>query len=200
MNRDEAIDIIANSKLEKLSEYQRESLLLDYWSINKEDPIFNSLSNELQQEIIFNEDGPIKPPIDERYNLFLVEILKENFIGIKNEYISKIISSILSTNINVIGHEEILFACPCCLYKTIKTFGQYEICPVCFWENDGNIVAERYSSANHMTLLEGRNNFEIYGYSSNCYASSIPEDVKERYYRADTYLYKVDDLKEYCKY
>ena len=200
MNRKDAINIICHQKLGKLSESQRYNLLLSWWGIDEEEPIFQLLSSELQQEILLNEDGPIKTPTDKRYNLFLLEILKETFIGVKNQYISKIVSEILSQNINVIGLEETLFACPCCLYKTIKTFGHYEVCPVCLWENDGNIVAERYSSANHMTLLEGRKNFESYGYSSSCCFSNIPKDIKERYYRADISLYKVDNLKEYYKY
>jgi len=26
--------------------------------------------------------------------------------------------------------------CPCCEYNTLDEPGQYEICPVCFWEDD----------------------------------------------------------------
>jgi len=29
------------------------------------------------------------------------------------------------------------FACPCCACLTLPTPGQYELCPVCFWEDDG---------------------------------------------------------------
>ena len=29
------------------------------------------------------------------------------------------------------------YSCPCCLYKTLSEIGGYEICPVCFWEDDG---------------------------------------------------------------
>jgi hypothetical protein len=27
--------------------------------------------------------------------------------------------------------------CPCCRSKTLRGRGQFEICPVCFWEDDG---------------------------------------------------------------
>lgn len=27
--------------------------------------------------------------------------------------------------------------CPCCGYRTLPERGAYEICPVCFWEDDG---------------------------------------------------------------
>ena len=32
--------------------------------------------------------------------------------------------------------------CPCCEFKTLHGRGQYEICKVCFWEDDGQDEAE----------------------------------------------------------
>lgn len=29
------------------------------------------------------------------------------------------------------------FRCPCCKYKTLHERGGFELCPVCFWEDDG---------------------------------------------------------------
>jgi hypothetical protein len=29
------------------------------------------------------------------------------------------------------------YACPCCAYLTLEERGGFEICPVCFWEDDG---------------------------------------------------------------
>jgi hypothetical protein len=29
------------------------------------------------------------------------------------------------------------FRCPCCKFKTLHEQGQHEICPVCFWHDDG---------------------------------------------------------------
>ncbi|SNT30419.1 Cysteine-rich CPCC [Asanoa hainanensis] len=29
------------------------------------------------------------------------------------------------------------YACPCCGYLTLDERGMYEICPVCFWDDDG---------------------------------------------------------------
>ncbi|WP_286674588.1 CPCC family cysteine-rich protein, partial [Clostridium sp. ZBS4] len=86
----------------------------------------------------------------------LIEVLKHDFIGAKNEYLSEVVSKMLSKKVQVEGKKEILFACPCCLYQTIKERGRYEICPVCFWEDDGNNEINRYSSVNNMTLLKGK--------------------------------------------
>jgi hypothetical protein len=29
------------------------------------------------------------------------------------------------------------YRCPCCKFKTLRGRGHYEICQVCFWEDDG---------------------------------------------------------------
>ncbi|HEY8918075.1 MAG TPA: CPCC family cysteine-rich protein [Chitinophaga sp.] len=52
------------------------------------------------------------------------------------------------------GLEEKLYKCPCCAFKTLKTKGEYEICRVCKWEDDGNCEPDSYSSANRQTLSE----------------------------------------------
>ncbi|HKF48009.1 MAG TPA: CPCC family cysteine-rich protein [Terracidiphilus sp.] len=31
----------------------------------------------------------------------------------------------------------LLFRCPCCGYRTLKTPETMELCPVCWWEDDG---------------------------------------------------------------
>lgn len=36
-----------------------------------------------------------------------------------------------------VGPGEGPFACPCCASSTLPARGEYELCPVCFWEDDG---------------------------------------------------------------
>ena len=81
--------------------------------------------------------------------------------------------------------------CVCCGYYTLvgtEIEVAWEICPVCFWENDisGEIETE-YSEANHMTLAEGKINFEQYGaceerFVKNCrkpQTDELPEQYEE---------------------
>lgn len=68
------------------------------------------------------------------------------------------------------------FACPCCQYKTLDERGGYDICCVCFWEDDGNNDPTRYSGPNHITLGEGQKNFEKFG---ACDLKSISSILKE---------------------
>jgi Cysteine-rich CPCC len=58
-------------------------------------------------------------------------------------------------------------ACPCCGYKTIGDRGGFEICPVCFWEDDGQDEADadevRGGPNGVLSLTQARQNFRRYG-------------------------------------
>jgi len=55
--------------------------------------------------------------------------------------------------------------CPCCDYYTLAQRASYEICPVCYWEDDGQDMdgLDVVSGPNHITLREGRANFASIG-------------------------------------
>ncbi len=57
--------------------------------------------------------------------------------------------------------------CPCCDYYSLGTRGGSEICPVCYWEDDGQSLdtLDEVSGPNHITLRQGRVNFERFGAS-----------------------------------
>ena len=59
------------------------------------------------------------------------------------------------------------FACPCCGYKTLseKPPGTYDICEICFWEDDGiQFNDPDYSGgANKVSLREAQLNFKKIG-------------------------------------
>jgi hypothetical protein len=50
------------------------------------------------------------------------------------------------------------FPCPCCGYRTLSEQGGYEICPVCFWEDDGAAPSE-VSGPNRISLAEAQHRF-----------------------------------------
>ncbi len=56
--------------------------------------------------------------------------------------------------------------CDCCDYFCIPDGSDWEICPVCFWEQDafGISAPDDESNANHgLSLREGRQNFLLHG-------------------------------------
>ena len=59
------------------------------------------------------------------------------------------------------------FACPCCGYKTFRhePDGSYDICTVCFWEDDPvQLIDPDYEGgANRVSLRQAQKNFQKFG-------------------------------------
>ncbi len=59
------------------------------------------------------------------------------------------------------------YKCPCCGNYTFKNEpdGSYDICPVCFWEDDiVQLEDQNYEGgANRVSLLQARNNYLEFG-------------------------------------
>ena len=57
--------------------------------------------------------------------------------------------------------------CPCCGYRTIEGGADYEICPVCFWEDDGQDDSDadevRGGPNYELSLTQARQNFREFG-------------------------------------
>ncbi|MFB9215669.1 CPCC family cysteine-rich protein [Vibrio sinaloensis] len=59
-----------------------------------------------------------------------------------------------------------LYACPCCGYATIGEPAEYEICEICFWEDDGQDDPDSENflgGPNGVSLNEARFNFLVFG-------------------------------------
>lgn len=65
------------------------------------------------------------------------------------------------------------FQCPCCDYFTLGARGAFEVCPVCYWEDDGSDMEslDVVSGPNHITLRAARSNFERLGAADD---ASVP--------------------------
>ncbi len=80
-----------------------------------------------------------------------------------------------------------LYTCPCCGYKTLteKPPGTYEICPICFWEDDPvQFNDPNYTGgANKVSLKEAQENFQLDGVSELNLAKFVreprPDDIKD---------------------
>ncbi|MDR2872319.1 MAG: hypothetical protein LBV45_07360 [Xanthomonadaceae bacterium] len=76
--------------------------------------------------------------------------------------------------------------CPCCDYFTLDERGYYDICPVCFWEDDGTNIDEpdTPSRQNRLTLRDARTNFTHFGaYDESAVHSVMPESSRGRFKR-----------------
>lgn len=100
-----------------------------------------------------------------RYDKLILQLLPDdgNYRGVTNHYLSERLARIGHADITVIGEPEMLAPCPCCGYRTLTHPGEYDICPVCFWEDAGIWDPNQYVGPNHMTLGEGRRNYQAIG-------------------------------------
>ena len=57
------------------------------------------------------------------------------------------------------------FRCPCCGFYTLDSRGEYDICEVCFWEDDPSQSEDELDDggANHVSLVEARKNYLAFG-------------------------------------
>ena len=59
------------------------------------------------------------------------------------------------------------YKCPCCGFYTFdkKPMGNYDICPVCFWEDDPfqSQNPDEEEGSNHVSLNQARENFKKFG-------------------------------------
>lgn len=71
--------------------------------------------------------------------------------------------------------------CPCCGCKTLDPEdSDFEICPVCFWENDPSQL--RYpeeTGANKVSLLTARKNFKEFGACEERFKEYVREPFPE---------------------
>ncbi len=75
------------------------------------------------------------------------------------------------------------YTCPCCGYKTLeeKPPGTFEICPICFWEDD-NIQfkdPDYKGGANNVSLREAQKNFVKFGASEKRFIKNVRKPTKD---------------------
>jgi hypothetical protein len=77
----------------------------------------------------------------------------------------------------------IIYRCPCCKYKTLDERGGYEICDICFWEDDGqderdaNVVRGGANAA--LSLTQARENFQHFGACDEKYINNVRKPLPE---------------------
>jgi hypothetical protein len=70
-------------------------------------------------------------------------------------------------NVSQPYEEQKTYRCPCCGYKTLHGRGGCEICPVCYWEDDGQDDHDagevRGGSNGALSLQAARENYKEHG-------------------------------------
>lgn len=84
-----------------------------------------------------------------------------------------------------------LFTCQCCGYKTLKegTKDSYEICKVCFWEDDlvQNEDPNYEGGANEVSLRQAQTNFKMFGVSERKFKLNVVKPSVGGYIKDDNF-------------
>lgn len=161
MKRNQAIQELALLQLKELSAEDRaeqlEIMTSENWSKSQE---WSLLPKEIQIEF---EEGQLSDnPNSPKYDQVLMMWLREGLQAVSNDFL------IQNLKVESIEGEPVKWlGCPCCGSRTITERGQYEICKVCWWEDDGQdneSADEIYGGPNYeISLTQGRYNFLKFG-------------------------------------
>ena len=82
------------------------------------------------------------------------------------------------------------YTCPCCGYQTLTSRpGNYDICHVCFWEDDSVQLLDPWfpGGANKVSLVEAQRNYAQHGVSELRFKSNVkgllPGDTRDPTWR-----------------
>jgi hypothetical protein len=178
MTRTEAISLLAQQDLAELSLQDRESRLLDWWSMDEGDAGYAELPSELKQAMR-DSDSPVDAGL-ELFDPLLLIALEERYVGVLNDYLNRRLTA-LGFGELLDGPVEPMAACPCCGFHSLRERGHYEICGVCFWEDDGDSPPDHVSGPNRMTLREAQSNFKRIGAMNERALHHVLADGRERY-------------------
>jgi len=75
------------------------------------------------------------------------------------------------------------FACPCCLFLTLSERGGFDICKVCFWEDDGqddrDAAAVRGGPNGTLSLEQARKNYAAFGACEERFKKNVRPPLRE---------------------
>jgi hypothetical protein len=75
------------------------------------------------------------------------------------------------------------FACPCCASLTLPARGQYELCPVCFWEDDGQDDPDadvvRGGPNGPLSLTQARANYVAFGACDRAFLDKVRSPTRD---------------------
>ncbi len=79
--------------------------------------------------------------------------------------------------------KKIKYICPCCGYRTLEEEppGKFDICPVCYWEDDRVQYYDHdyKGGANHLSLNQAKENFKKYGVSDLEYKDYVRPPLED---------------------
>ena len=168
ITRAQAIESLALRDLQRLSSAERteqlETMTLEDWS---DSPGWSQLPADVREE--FNVGSISHDASSQRYDAILLLWLRFRYLGATNAYLRDCLAKVGSDIAAVEGPEDKRLPCPCCGRASLSERNSYEICKVCWWEDDGQDSAQAdtvMGGPNYgVSLTQGRANFLVHGIS-----------------------------------
>lgn len=92
---------------------------------------------------------------------------ENNKIEMRVKWFARYVDKLVHQSVTAEAKEGVKYRCPCCGYKTLDERGGYDICPVCFWEDDGQDDADadtiRGGPNGRLSLTQARENYQKIG-------------------------------------
>lgn len=165
MSRKDVAKDLAKKLISTLSAEDRNNAVLNVWYIVDQQDIdegFDIHQAEVDAAVI---EYFIQHEFDENINYgtffdsAIIYFLTFRYWIYNNVYLEQLYQDLYHRHIGI--DEDSRFnhlQCPCCGFYSLSLEPDWEICGICFWENDGQAEI-KYSSVNRMTLFEYRKNF-----------------------------------------
>ncbi len=181
MTRTTAIATLSRIMVGRLTPAERTGIVADWWSLDASDPGYAAMPDDLRAKL--RTEAPPADATDAIFDPLVAVGLAASLPGVRNAWLDAELASHDVGCVTVHGAVEALVACPCCRYRTLPKRGEYDICVVCFWEDDGSDEPLRHSGPNHVTLAAGRANFARFGAATESGEQHVLPDGPERYDR-----------------
>lgn len=181
MRRDEAKAQLARLMMAEMEASERAEIVA-FWffcGFSEADPQVAVLPDALRT-LVCRGVEPADPG-DSLLDPLVHASLIEDLYGVTNAFLQQALTERGLIVEQIDGAPEPMYACPCCGYYSLGSEGGYEICAVCFWEDDGERDPEQVSGPNHQTLAAGRQNVLTLGACDLASVERVDRQARQRY-------------------
>jgi len=167
MRREQLIQLIAREVVARRPPHEKLKELPAYWDWDEDSPGWALLHPRVREELLQRAGSP--PWLwRSAYDAFFEFTEQDARRIVRSEALRKEAVALGVPVSSVEGVPDTAHRCPCCGFRTFEWRGEYDLCPVCQWEDecaedafeDGPARLARFSLPHHMTRAEYRELYE----------------------------------------
>ncbi|MBE6841826.1 MAG: hypothetical protein E7510_03215 [Ruminococcus sp.] len=157
------ISELVEFKLTHLDIDTKDLLINNNWGLTLDEFDQCEYPLELKEELL-NEYSPKHEITSDFYDPLIRAVISVELNEYTNSELERLYYKLFGYSVDVKGEEKNtrLYNCPCCHNSTLDERGQYYICPICDWEDDG-LDYDHISHCNGMRLSIAQKKFKEYG-------------------------------------